>query len=186
MYEVHFFTLPYYFGYSLRYFSSQKMWLLFHDALQQSFWTYSLQVPIKSHLHLQIPNQLIPRLCKRTIYTSYTILSIWSIYIINNWCLPPTWFVFVFFFVYILHLQLVVPPSTRLYYCIINGAFSSHNTYDVEKKLLHNYWTFQICHTSNQLLQGLEELITESSKKNTISVCKFFRSYDSLSRKRIK
>ena len=126
MYEVHFFTLPYYFGYSLRYFSSQKMWLLFHDALQQSFWTYSLQVPIKSHLHLQIPNQLIPRLCKRTIYTSYTILSIWSIYIINNWCLPPTWFVFVFFFVYILHLQLVVPPSTRLYYCIINGAFSSH------------------------------------------------------------
>ena len=120
MYEVHFFTLPYYFGYSLRYFSSQKMWILFHDALQQSFLN---QVPFTSSNPKPIK---VPRLCKRAIYTSYTILSIWSIYIINNWCLPPTWFVFVFFFVYILHLQLVVPPSTRLYYCIINGAFSSH------------------------------------------------------------
>ena len=119
MYEVHFFTLPYYFGYSLRYFSSQKCEYYSMMHFSNRFWT-------KSHLHLQIPNQLIPRLCKRAIYTSYTILSIWSIYIINNWCLPPTWFVFVFFFVYILHLQLVVPPSTRLYYCIINGAFSSH------------------------------------------------------------
>ena len=135
--------------------------------------------------NLQIPNQLSPRLCKRAIYTSYTILSIWSIYIINNWCLPPTWFVFVFFFCLHTTFAISCPPfNTTILLHYKWSLFIS--LYDVEKKLLEYYWTFQICHTSKSTSTRPRRIDYRIVEKNTISVCKFFRSYDSLSRKRIK
>ena len=127
MYEVHFFTLPYYFGYSLRYFSSPKCdyYSMMHFSNLLNLFTASSN---------QTPNQLIPDYAKEQFIQSYTILSIWSILsssIIDVYLQLDLFFVF-FLSTYLLHLAISCPHFFRVHtippYCIINlnGAFSSH------------------------------------------------------------
>lgn len=134
------------------------------------FWT-SNPIPIK------FPDYAKERFIQAILFylSDQSISSIIDVYLQLD--------LFLCFFVYILHLQLVVliflgarhtisiPRSTRLYYCIINGA-----------KLL-NFSDLSYFKSTSTRPRRIDYRIVE---KNTISVCKFFRSYDSLSRKRIK